>query len=130
MRLRRNDLAGTVLVAAVAVLYVSYLTNGSALFITDARGMAATGIVLGWAACMVGGSRFVGAGSRLANALLSFGGTATLGLGLAAVVGMNSAILAAFIAAVVAMWAITVVRHALGSMTAASANSRHAQAGV
>ncbi|HVC42002.1 MAG TPA: hypothetical protein VND54_08515 [Candidatus Saccharimonadales bacterium] len=131
MRLGWRDLAGTALVAALGVLYLRYLANGSVLFISDSRAMAATGLVLGWAACMVAAPRFVGAGSRAAIVLLSAGGVATLGLGVAAiVVGTNSALLAAFIAAIVAMWALTLLRHAVGSITAGGTTSRHLREGV
>ncbi|MHB8537687.1 MAG: hypothetical protein ACYDCS_06635 [Candidatus Dormibacteria bacterium] len=117
--------------AALGVLYLLYLANGSVLFVSDSRAMAATGLVLGWAACMAAAPRFAGAGSRAAIVLLSAGGVATLGLGVAAiVVGTNAALLAAFIAAIVAMWVLTSLRHAVGSIMAGGTASRHLREGV
>ncbi len=129
MRLSLRDLTGTVLVAVIAGLYVTYLANGSALFITDPRGMAVSGLVLGWVACMAGGAAGWTAGSRTGNILLSIGGAATLGLGVAAIVlGTNTVVLAAFIVAIVAMWAVSLLRHAVGSVSATRTTGRRAHA--
>jgi len=53
MRLKAKDLVATILVAAIAVPYIGYLVRGEMPFIQDARGMSATGLVLGVAAFWV-----------------------------------------------------------------------------
>lgn len=54
MRLVR-DLVGTVLVAAIVVTYVVVLGGGSVALAADPRGVAAVGLILGLAACIVAG---------------------------------------------------------------------------
>jgi hypothetical protein len=53
MKIGWRDGVATLLVAAVVVPYIGYLVRGSAPFIHDPRGMAATALVLGLAAAAV-----------------------------------------------------------------------------
>jgi hypothetical protein len=50
-----RDLFGSLLVAAVVVTYVVVLGGGSVALAADPRGVAAVGLVLGLAACIVAG---------------------------------------------------------------------------
>jgi hypothetical protein len=53
MKLKTRDLVSTLLIALIAVPYVSYLVRGEMPFVEDARGMAAVGLILGTAAYAV-----------------------------------------------------------------------------
>jgi hypothetical protein len=113
MKLTLRDGIATLLVAAILVPYVGYLVNGEMPFIKDPRGMAATGLVLGVIAFLVG-SRFSMAGTL---DKVEFGlAMASLALGVVALIAAETAaaeaLLAAFIATVVVVWAVEMLDHA------------------
>jgi hypothetical protein len=105
MRLTNKDVIATLLVAAVVVPYIGYLINGSMPFIEDARGMGATGLVLGVAAAIVAGRGAIDADADH-RAALSCGVVAFV-LGLATVwAETNEILLGFFIVSIVATWAL------------------------
>jgi steroid 5-alpha reductase family enzyme len=113
MKLTLRDGIATLLVAAILVPYVGFLVNGEMPFIKDPRGMAATGLVLGVVAFLVG-SRFSMAGTL---DKVEFGlAMVSLALGVVALIAAETAaaeaLLAAFIATVVVVWAIEMLDHA------------------
>lgn len=113
MRLKAKDWIATVLVAAIAVPYIGYLVRGEMPFIQDARGMSATGLVLGIAAYLVmaRGDSFDQAG-KVETTLAGV----SLVLGLAALLLAETAAaevwLFLFMASVVVTWAVKLADHA------------------
>lgn len=112
MRLTLRDLVATLLVAAIAVPYVGYLVTGSMPFIQDARGMAGTGLALGFAAFLVmtSGKELDRAGKvELGVAIVS------LTLGVVALVLAETAaaevLLAVFMASILVVWAVELMDH-------------------
>lgn len=112
MRLTWKDAAAAVLVAAIVVPYVGYLTRGSMPFIHDARGMAGTALVLGAVACYAGDMRILARRWNVVAAVAAVLGIAALGLGIAALVTESGGLLAAFIITIVALWMLATLRHA------------------
>jgi hypothetical protein len=112
MRLKARDLVATVLVALIAVPYIGYLVRGEVPFIQDARGMSATGLVLGIVAYLVmaRGDVFDTAGWT-ETALAATG----LALGVAALLLAETAaaelLLAVFMASIAVIWVVKVVDH-------------------
>jgi hypothetical protein len=106
MHFTRKDTVATALVAATVVAYIGYLTFGSVPFAEDVRGMAAVGLVLGFASRRVGG-RHEFPHERLAFA----GGLGSMALGIVALATENELVLAAFMASIVALWAAAVYVH-------------------
>jgi hypothetical protein len=105
MRITYRDAIATLLVAAIVVPYLGYLTWGDMPFIEDPRGMAATGLVLGLAAAAVAGRAALDPEPLHRAALGS--GVAALALGIAALwAETNEVLLALFIAAIVVTWAV------------------------
>src|SRR5687767_2649950 len=110
MKFNRKEMLATALVAAILVPYVGYSISGSMPMVADARGMGATGLLLGMAAWMMLGSdafgpRWLGVGGALVATAL--GATAAiLETGTASTV-----FLGAFIAVIVAMWLVAMVHH-------------------
>ncbi|WP_345414530.1 hypothetical protein [Pseudonocardia xishanensis] len=109
MRLDWKDAAATMLVAAVVVPYVGYLVRGEMPFIQDPRGMAATGLVLGFAAAALAFRQWFAPGPMQRTALLA--GAATLGLGVAALWTENEILLATFLGGIVVTWALGELIH-------------------
>jgi hypothetical protein len=103
MRLTKRDVAATLVTAAIVVPYVGYLAWGSMPFIKDARGMAATGVVL-----LLAWGLFIrepfGRGSVAWVAAII--GAAALVWGIAAAWLESDLLLAPFVAAIVVLWAI------------------------
>ena len=115
MRTWWRDVVATLLVAAIVIPYVGYLVNGEMPFIKDPRGMAGTALILGLAACAIGGSA-TGTPSivvKLTGAL----SVLTLTLGFATLLTENELLLALFIGSIVLMWAISTVRHVVVGRT-------------
>lgn len=117
VKLTTRDVVAAALVAAVAIPYVGYLVDGAVPFIEDARGMSATGLVLGAVAFLVfrrGGEsdRESDALSRLDRVL--FAAAAVLGLVslLAAESAAADVLLAAFMGSILAVFAIGLMEHA------------------
>jgi hypothetical protein len=100
MRLTTRDVVATVLVAAVVVAYVGYLTFGSVPFIEDVRGMAGVGLVFGFA------SRRIGGRQAFRHQRVAFGaGLASMALGIMTLATESEVLLAVFIASIVVLWA-------------------------
>jgi hypothetical protein len=103
MKMTRRDVAATMVTAAIVIPYVGYVLRGRMPFIQDARGMAATGLVLLVAWGIVVRKPFVrGALGRVAGPL----GVAALALGVTAAWLESDLILASFVAATVVLWMI------------------------
>ncbi|MBC6445829.1 hypothetical protein [Actinokineospora xionganensis] len=109
MNLTWRDATSSLLVAAILVPYAWFVGGGGALLVHDARGVAATGLVFGIAACVVGarvnGERMPALPQALALAAAVFG---VLTLVIDAAWSLTF-----FIATAVLLWAFTTVRHAL-----------------
>ena len=124
MRITSKDAIATVLIAAIVVPYIGYLTWGEMPFILDPRGMAATGLVLGAAAAAVAGRAALDPDPMHRAALAS--GVVALALGLAALWnGTNEALLALFIVAIVVTWALGEIAHVRGSVTTGRPMAHH-----
>lgn len=109
MRIWWRDIVATLLVAAIVIPYIGYLVNDGMPFIKDSRGMAGTALILGLAACAIGGSATGTPGIvvKLTGAL----GVLTLTLGFATLLTEHEVLLALFIGSIVLLWAIATVRH-------------------
>jgi hypothetical protein len=113
MRLTLRDLVATLLVAAVGVPYVGYLVNGEMPFVKDARGMSATGLILGIVAFLV--LRSGNAADRIGTfetgvAIVSLAlGVAALLLAETAAAGL---LLAVFMGSILVVWALELTDHA------------------
>ena len=113
MRLKARDLVGTVLVIAVVVPYIGYVVNGSMPWVTDAKSMAAIGLVVAFAAYMAI-QRYDpdDVTDRVEIGLEDV----SLGLGLVAVVFAETAyaevLLAVFMGSILIVWAIKLMDHA------------------
>lgn len=104
MRLTSKDWVATGLVAAVAVIYVVYLTVGHVRFVDTVREMALVGLVGGFLSRLIGGrAAFTPRWPALVAAFT------TLGLGIVAMVTGGGAVLAVFIAANVVLCAAALV---------------------
>ena len=113
MKLKAKDLFASAVVAAVVVPYVGYLVNGEMPFIEDPRGMAAVGLVLGFAAYLVlwtGDER-----DTTDNVELWLAGV-SMALGLAVLVLAETAaaeiLLAVFMGSILVVWAVKLADHA------------------
>ena len=109
MKRNRHEAVATALVAAILIPYAGYSFDGRMPLIEDARGMGASGLILGLGAWLALGSdafgpRWVGIGGAIATMVL---GTtaAVLESGTA-----STMFLGAFVAAIVAMWLVAMVR--------------------
>ena len=127
MRLNWKDAAATVFVAAIVVPYVAYLVWGEMPFIKDPRGMAATGLVLGFAAAALAFRQWFAPGFLQRTALLA--GVATLGLGVAALWTENGILLATFLGGIVVTWALGELIHVRAHPTAHHTPTGHTATG-
>jgi len=96
----RRDLVATALVATAVAWYLGYLILGAMPFAQDVRGMAAVGLILGFASRRIGGREGFEHQDRAMAA-----GLGCMALGIAALVTESEAVLALFIIAMVALWA-------------------------
>ncbi len=112
MRIIR-DVIATLLVAATAVIYVDVVGGSTVGFITDPRGVAATGLVLGLFACAVAGESITvskpGTWRTIAGVLVA----AVVAAGLLTVITNSWGVLAAFMTVLVVLWAGTTLHHML-----------------
>jgi hypothetical protein len=96
VRFTRKDVVATALVAAVVVIYLAYLAFDGIPMVRDVTGMAAVGLILGFASRRVGGRpEFVH--ERVAFA----GGLGSMALGIVAMITESELVLAVFIASIV-----------------------------
>ena len=100
MGFTRKDTIATALVAAVVAAYVGFLAFGSVPFIEDVRGMAAVGLIFGFASRRIGGR----AGFRHERAAFA-AGLGSMALGIVALATESTVVLALFIGSIVALWA-------------------------
>ncbi len=107
-----RDFLATLLVAAIVVPYVGFLIRGDMPLISDPRGMASIGLILGVTAFLVGGVYGVGALGKTEWGLA----LAAFGVGVAAVLFAETSaaygLLAAFVVLVVVLWAVKLLDHA------------------
>ncbi|HZU71498.1 MAG TPA: hypothetical protein VE990_01885 [Acidimicrobiales bacterium] len=120
MGLAWRDGVATLLVAAIVVPYIGYLSWGSVPFIQDPTGMSAVGLILGAVAAYVGGWIALQVGDAM-RYLTGGLGLLALVLGVLGLVGENlfagnwvtwEGVLAGFMASIVALWGIAIGRHA------------------
>jgi hypothetical protein len=113
MRLSWRDGIATVLTAAAVALYIGYRTDADLLLVSSTRLAAISVLVLGWAACAVGGAGRAGAAdwTRAGTLLLSGVGVVTLLAALTALVTGNEAALAVLVGALVVLWFAATLRH-------------------
>jgi hypothetical protein len=112
MALTRKDWVATGLVAAVLVIYVAYLAFDGIPLVRDVTGMAAVGLILGFASRRIGGR----AGFR--HERLAFaGGLGSIALGIVTLITGSEAVLAVFVASIVGLWAAAmyVRTHSIGA---------------
>jgi hypothetical protein len=96
-----KDGVATALVAVVVVVYVGYLSLEDGLpLVRDIRGMAAVGLILGFASRRIGGRRGI-EHERVAFAA----GLASMALGILALVTESELVLALFIVSIAALGA-------------------------
>ena len=112
MRLTWRDGMATLIVAAVAIVYLALLADGSVGFIQDPRSMAVIGLLSALVLCPLSGLKVFDAWAGG----ISVVGAMTLGLGLVTVFANAWAPLALFIAAIVLMWALSTLHHMLGAV--------------
>jgi hypothetical protein len=105
-KLTIRDGIATGLLVAILVPYVGYLVRGEMPFVQDARGMSATGLVLGVVAYLVAGRITT---ATAAGRVELGAAVATFALGVAALVLAETVaaevLLAVFVAAIVVTWA-------------------------
>jgi|SRR5579884_1817874 len=120
MGLTWRDGVAALLVAAIVVPYLGYLSWGGVPFVQDPTGMSAVGLILGAVAAYVGGWIVLRAGE--ARRYLTCGlGLLSLVLGVLGLVGENlfagnraiwEGVLAGFVASIVVLWGVAIGRHA------------------
>jgi hypothetical protein len=106
MTLTRKDAAAAGLVAAVVVIYLAYVVFDGIPFVRDVEGMAAVGLILGFASRRIGG-RAAFAHERVAFAA----GLASMAVGIAALITANEVVLALFVASILGLWAAAMYVH-------------------
>jgi hypothetical protein len=102
-----RDAVATVPVLFTIALYIEYLADGSTLWVHGPRAMAATALVLGLAACVLGSWVWTGAARWLSAPL----GTAALLVAVFTLVTGSGVTLAVLIALVTALWVVSTGRH-------------------
>jgi len=114
MRVMR-DVIATLLVAATALLYVDVVGGSTVGFISDARGVASVGLVLGLVACAVAGESVTvskpGTWRMIAGVLVAV----LVASGLLTVIIDEWAVVAVFMGALVVLWAGTTLHHLYGT---------------
>jgi hypothetical protein len=99
-----RDVAATVLVGFVVLVYGAYLAVGGVLGVDEVGEVAVVGLVGGWASRVIGGRKgFVS--SRRKHVAVP-GGFLSLGLGVATLVTGSGSLLAVFVASIVALWSL------------------------
>lgn len=114
MQRTNRDTIATALIALLIVTYAGYLLFDGLPFVRDVKGMAAVGLVLGFASRRIGGRQGI---EHEWRALVA--GLACLALGIVALATASELVLALFIAANVGLWAAaTLVRsgHRVGGV--------------
>jgi hypothetical protein len=99
MRFTPKDTVATALAAAVVLIYAGYLAFDGIPLVRDVTGMAAVGLILGFA------SRRVGGRDAFPHAGVAFGaGLGSVALGIATLITESEILLAIFVASIAALW--------------------------
>ena len=94
------------MVAAVAVIYLTYLALGGIPMVRDVTGMAAVGLIFGFA------SRRIGGRTGFAHERVAFAcGLGSMALGVVAMITESEPVLAVFIASIVGLWLAAMYAH-------------------
>jgi len=114
-----KDGVASALVALVVIVYIGYLSVEDGLpLVRDPRGMAAVGLILGFASRRIGGRR------GIEHEQVAFAaGLGSMALGILALATESGLVLALFITSIVALWAAaTYVRtgHHIGGIRLSS----------
>ena len=123
-----RDVTATLIVAAIAVLYINVVGGSTFAFIADARGVAATGLVLGLVACVIAGESVTVSKPGMWRRTAGFLVTVLVAAGVVTVITNNLAVLAVFMIVLVVLWAGSTVRHlfAPGSGAVSRLGAMHA----
>jgi hypothetical protein len=105
MGLGREDAVASLLVAVIVGVCGAFLAAGD----VPERGMALTGLVLGWLSYLASSRRFPR--SDRWRRFARVGALISVGLGLTTLVTGVGAVLAAFLASIVAMWALAILHN-------------------
>lgn len=109
MKLDRRGIWATALIAAAVIPYLGYLAFGSVPFVDDARGMAAVGLVFGFA------SRRVAGRLRFQDDQTAFiGGFGATLLGIVAIATESDLVLALFMMSTVGLSAAVIIERTSG----------------
>jgi hypothetical protein len=118
MRLTWRDWVATLCVAAAALMYAVWLSDGEVFGISGTRALGVAVLLLGLAASVTAVVFGVGEGllqtSRLYLAVTSLIGLAALVAGIVVLVNESEAMLATLVSCTVGLWLISTVRHAMG----------------
>lgn len=107
MRFTGKDAVATALVAAVVVIYFAYLALDGIPMVRDVTGMAAVGLIFGFA------SRRIGGRAGFAHERVAFAsGLGSMVLGIVAMITESEPVLALFIASIVGLWLAAMYAHA------------------
>jgi hypothetical protein len=107
MRFTGKDAVATALVAAVVVIYFAYLALDGIPMVRDVTGMAAVGLIFGFA------SRRIGGRAGFAHERVAFAsGLGSMALGIVAMITESEPVLAVFIASIVGLWLAAMYAHA------------------
>jgi hypothetical protein len=106
-----RDVIATLIVATMAVLYLNVVGGASVWFIADARGVAATGLVLGLVACAVAGESVTVSKPGTWRTIAGFLVTGLVTAGVVTVISNSLAALAVFMVVFVVLWAGSTLRH-------------------
>ncbi len=112
MRLTWRDAVSTVFMAAIVIIYISFLNSTTAWLISSARGTAGAVLILG----MVGGCGMsIGRDQDQARAYTSVAGVigaVALVSGVLALITASTVALAILVAATLTLWLVATLRHA------------------
>ena len=110
MRIVR-DVIATLIVAAIAVLYIDVVGGSGVGFIADARGVASTGLVLGLVACATAGELVTVSKPGVWRAIAGLLVALLVGAGIVTVITNSDVVLAVFMALLVLLWAGSTLHH-------------------
>ncbi len=106
-----RDVIATLIVAAMAVLYIDVVGGSTFGFIADARGVAATGLVLGLVACAIAGDSVTVAKPGMWRRIAGFLVIGLVAAGVVTIITDSLTVLTVFMAVLVVLWAGSTVRH-------------------
>lgn len=119
MRLSWRDGVATICVGAAVVLYAVWLSQDEVIGMSSPRGIGLTVLLLGLAASVTAVVFGVGEGllhaSKLYLAITSVFGLVALVAGIVVLTNENETMLDALVASTGVLWAMSTVRHVMGS---------------